>query len=374
MLDTLLLIVAFLYVCLMTVLVIGYHKVGVFSREKVLPKTTFSMVIPFRNEAENLPKLLKALFKETYPKELYEILFINDSSEDNSVKIIEDFISREKLNHWRVLESQRKSSSPKKDAITTAVLMSKTDWILTTDADCYMGENRLFAFDAFIQKTNPVLVAAPVVFVPKNKNSLLEQLQIQEALSLATVTVAGFGLKMPFICNGANLAYQKKAFLETDGFLGNDSIGSGDDVFLLQKFHKKFPQKTGFLKSFEAIVYTQTESSFKKTIQQRVRWASKTTAYKTVFPKLVGILVFMMNLSVLASVFLLPEWRWFLGVFMLKLFIDATLMLQSADFLKVRFYFLFFLINSFFYPFYMLIIFCNSIFGKYEWKGRRFKK
>jgi len=355
-------------------LVLGYHKVGEFYRENVLPKNTFSIVVPFRNEAENLPRLLNALFKETYPKELYEILFINDSSEDDSVKIIEDFISTNKLDHWKILNNQRKSSSPKKDAITTAILSSKTDWILTTDADCYALENRLSAFDAFIQKTNPVMVAAPVIFVSNNKNSLLNQLQIQEALSLATVTVAGFGLKMPFMCNGANLAYQKKAFFDVNGFHGNDSIASGDDVFLLQKMHEKYPGKTGFLKSRDAIVYTQTESSFQKIIRQRVRWASKTTAYKTVFPKLLGIAVFMMNLCILMSVFLLPEWWWILGIFILKLFIDATLMLQSAGFLKIRFHFLLFIVNSVLYPFFMLIIFFKSIFGKYEWKGRSFKK
>lgn len=358
----------------MSSLVLGYYKIAVFKLQKTSAKTTFSMVIPFRNEAENLPILLESLFKQEYPEALYEVLFVNDDSADESVKMIEDFISDKKRNRWKVLDNQRKSLSPKKDAITTAILNSKMDWILTTDADCYAFKNHLSAFDSFIQKTHAVMVAAPVVFVPQNKNSILQHLQVQEALSLTTAAIGGFGLKSPFLCNGANLAYQKKAFAEVDGFLGNDQMASGDDVFLLQKIHQKFPRKVHFLKSREAVVYTQTETSWKKMIQQRVRWTAKTTAYENVFPKVLGVIIFIMNLCIPVSLFLLPQWWWIAGIFLLKLLIDSTLMLQSAYFFKIKFHFFYFFINSLLYPFLMMMIIFKSLFGKYQWKGRSFKK
>ena len=47
-----------------------------------------SIIIPFRNEAENLPKLLKSIDAQEYPKHLFEVILVDDDSEDYSVKTI----------------------------------------------------------------------------------------------------------------------------------------------------------------------------------------------------------------------------------------------------------------------------------------------
>ena len=57
----------------------------------VVEVTKFSIVIPFRNEAENLNNLLKSLYKLNYPKHLFEIICVDDDSSVDSVKIITNF-------------------------------------------------------------------------------------------------------------------------------------------------------------------------------------------------------------------------------------------------------------------------------------------
>jgi hypothetical protein len=52
--------------------------------------------------------------------------------------------------------------------------------------------------------------------------------------SLQGATIGSFGIGKGFMCNGAN-SLQKSLFQELNGFQGNDTIASGDDVFLLQK-------------------------------------------------------------------------------------------------------------------------------------------
>ena len=50
-----------------------------------------SVVIAARNEAENIPHLLNYLTNQTYPKNLYEIIIVNDRSLDNSKNMLEKY-------------------------------------------------------------------------------------------------------------------------------------------------------------------------------------------------------------------------------------------------------------------------------------------
>lgn len=46
------------------------------------------------------------------------------------------------------------------------------------------------------------------------------------------------------MCNGANLAYERKAFNEVNGFAGVDHIASGDDMLLMHKIGKQYPERS----------------------------------------------------------------------------------------------------------------------------------
>ena len=102
------------------------------------------------------------------------------------------------------------------------------------------------------------------------------------------------------MCNGANLAYTKKAFEEVGGFTGIDNIASGDDMLLMHKIYKRYPDKVMFLKSKAAIVQTQPVNSISEFFNQRIRWASKADKYddKRIFAVL--LLVYLVNVLLLA--------------------------------------------------------------------------
>jgi hypothetical protein len=63
---------------------------------------------------------------------------------------------------------------------------------------------------------------------------ILHHFQQLDIASLQGATIGSFGINKGFMCNGANFVYQI-LFQELNGFHGNDTIASGDDVFLLQK-------------------------------------------------------------------------------------------------------------------------------------------
>src|SRR6187431_720469 len=147
--------IAIVYVLTISWLIYGFTKINHFEYIGSSPKTSFSIIVPFRNEAENLPVLLESFSKLNYPTDLFEVILVDDESEERLQNL--DFrFQITTLNNIRV------SNSPKKDAIATAMEVVKTDWVITTDADCKVPKNWLLTLDNFIQ-LNPISMVAGAV-------------------------------------------------------------------------------------------------------------------------------------------------------------------------------------------------------------------
>ena len=337
--------------------------------------TTFSILVPFRNEATEISNLLESISKLQYPKDKYELIFINDESDDDSVAIIEKFFANTQ-NNSTFINNTRKTNSPKKDAINTAIHQAKFDWIVTTDADCIVPKNWLETFDAFIEEKQPKFIVAPVSY--HNSSSFLEQFQLLDFLSLQGTTIGAFGINKPFLCNGANLCYNKQLFFEVNGFEGNTNIASGDDVFLLEKIVHKHPNTIHYLKSNEATVITKPQPTFKQLFHQRVRWAAKSTAYKNWFSKLVSVLVLLINMLLItlffSSLLGYTSWQFFMILFATKFIVDLLLLIKTATFFKQQKALKQFLLSSLVYPVFIMFVAIASFKSGYSWKGRQFKK
>ncbi|MFI0425718.1 MAG: glycosyltransferase [Flavobacterium sp.] len=367
MLELILGTVFIIYILFIGQLIYGFNRMKRFSKKEFTPKTSFSIVVPFRNEKENFPNLLHSISLLNYPKELVEVILVDDDSE-------EVFSVQYSVFSLKVIKNIRKSNSPKKDAIEAAIQVAKNDWIITTDADCLVQKDWLSIYDQYIQENELEMVASGVCYVPKN--GFLSAFQNLDFLSLQGATIGSFGINQPFMCNGANFAYSKQFFKELNGFQGNNSIASGDDVFLLQKAVSVTPKKVGFLLSKESIVATKPVENWTELFQQRVRWASKSTGYSSVYGKLLALVVFGGNLVWILSFFL-----WLLGIldqniFMLfvalKFLIDFNLLFKTANFFESKLQYM--LASSLLYPFFSVAVAVYSLFGNYSWKGRNFKK
>jgi cellulose synthase/poly-beta-1,6-N-acetylglucosamine synthase-like glycosyltransferase len=348
----------------------------IVKNKNAAPKNRFSIVIPFRDEAHNLPELFKSLSALNYPSELFEILLVNDDSQDNFSLILAAFSKQNPTLNLRLLQNVRKTNSPKKDAINTAINVAKFEWIVTTDADCVVPKLWLQLFNQFIEDKKPVFISAPVKF--STQNSWLFHFQNLNFTSLMGSTMGGFGIHKPFMCNGANLCYHKATFYDVNGFDDNTNIASGDDIFLMEKMLKAYPKKVKFLKSDENIMDTNAENTLKLFINQQIRWASKSASYKSLFAKYVGIVVFSENLLLLVlgiSAFLFAEiWAYFMLIFTLKIIVDFILIAQTSIFLRSTKSLKYYVPVSLLYPFFIVFTGCLSVVKNYDWKGRSFKK
>ena len=360
----------------------GFDKIDEFSVQDLPSKTKFSVIIPFRNEAKNLPQLLDSILELHYPKSMFEVILVNDDSEDDSVAIITNHLDAQTLktsfpltDHIAIIKNKRHSNSPKKDALTAAIQHSKFNWIITTDADCVLPKYWLDTFDKYIQTQYPNCIVAPVTY--HGKMTFLNRFQTLDILSLQGSTIGSFGIKKPLMCNGANFAYLKSQFNRVKGFEGNNRIASGDDVFLLEKFIKQDAKKVNYLKSKNAIVTTNPSENIKELIQQRLRWASKTSQNKNWFVKLVGLVVLLGNAIFLglfpAVYFNLITLKIAMALLIIKLSIDFLLIFKTTHFFKQENLLRSYLFSSVLYPFFNVSVALLSFFKSYEWKGRTFK-
>lgn len=371
-----LVLILFVYVITISHLIYGFDKIYTFKNTNTEPKTYFAIVVPFRNESANLPHLLESLKNLDYPKTLFEIILIDDFSEDDSVKLIYNWRMKNGKIHTTLLENLRISNSPKKDAITRAIPIINNEWIITTDADCVVPEKWLLTLDNYIQNQNVSMIVGSVFY--ECKKSFLHYFQQLDLLSLQGTTMGSFGLGLGFMCNGANFCYTKSLFQELNGFVGNNKMASGDDVFLVQKAMQSRSfgtEKVHYLKSKSNIVNTKPMNSWKSLFYQRVRWASKTGSYQSVFGKDLAVIVFTGNLCIVFAFILCLlgqlSWQYFAFLFLIKSIFDCILLLKTNSFFsKKRMRYL--ILSSLLYPFFCVSVALFSFFGKYEWKGRQF--
>ena len=383
MITTIIIVIIITYLIVIGSLTYGFDKVEEFQLRDLKPRTKFSIVIPFRNEAKNLPRLLNSISELNYPKDLFEVIFVDDDSQDHSVEIIKHAFDTKSLKKEfsrtdgiYIINNNRISNSPKKDAITSAIHIANNEWIITTDADCILPKFWLDGFDEFIQTKQPNCIVAPVTYF--GKTSFFNRFQTLDVLSLQGATIGGFGLNRPFMCNGANFAYRKSVFTSIQGFDGNSEIASGDDIFLLEKIKKHDYKNVNYLKTQKVIVHTRPVKNLKQLIQQRLRWASKTSRNPNWVSKLIGMVVLLANMVCIAIIplliFNLISARVAVALWVIKFAIDFLLLFKTTRFFKQENLLLSYVFSSLLYPFFSIYIVILSLFKSYNWKGRTFRK
>ncbi|WP_447640088.1 MULTISPECIES: glycosyltransferase [Chitinophagaceae] len=339
----------------------------------------FSIVIPARNEAENIGACLQSILVNDYPLSHFEVIVIDDFSTDETANIVKcfekDYLNVRLLHMVELIPNAAQLNSYKKKAIELAIGKATGDWIVTTDADCTVGTKWLCAFAAYIEQTGHVFVAAPVRFA--NTGSFISIFQSLDFLSLQGITAASVSAGFHSMCNGANLCYKKTAFYEVEGFKGVDQLASGDDMFLMHKIQKVFPGKLGYLFSRDAIVSTLPMPDVRSFLNQRIRWASKADSYqdKRIIAVLAG--VYLLNVLLLLGFivcFFNPEFIlvW-LGLVVLKIVFEVFFLKPVACFYGEAHLLLYFPLMEVPHIAYTVLAGFLGKFGKYQWKGRTVK-
>lgn len=325
-----------------------------------------TVLIPFRNEASNLPALIESLKIQNRESIQVEFIFIDDHSEDGFDP--EPLFSN--IDQFKLLKLPI-GKEGKKAAIRYGIEHSVGDLIITIDADCTMNEHWLNSIAGFYRLNRPAMIVAPVL--ASNGHGMMHAFQNIELAVLSATAAGSLKLGYPTLASGANLAFERSAYLLAKSAM-NEDLASGDDVFLLSAIHKYHPERALYLKSPQAVVKTAYENSISAIFQQKKRWASKTFSYELRYMGIMAMVVFLGNFSIILgflwSVFNPSFLPIFVSSFMLKILVDFVLFKQAAEFYRLPLKPHYFFISSLFYPAYVVLIGSLAPVTGYRWKHR----
>ena len=342
------------------------------------PSRTVSVVIPCRNEKNSIETRIQDILHVTYPKDLLEILVIDDFSEDGTANVVQDFVGKTPKSNIKLLSLSDVSTNDdlphKKLAIEFAIKNASGEYILLSDADCHNQPTWVSAMVQHLESNQLDLATGPVfINAPKSKFDYFQGLDFAAMMG---VTCAGIHSKKFFLANGANLIFTKSAFDAVGGYSDYRHVASGDDVFLAKKISERFPNKIGFVKSADAIVYTNALSTWSHFIHQRLRWSGKTNLLRNNWINGIALSIGLHHVLILTSVLgLLIDFQTFgkLLFFQLsvKIFIDYAFLSDITGVFKTEYLLKYFPSAEFYHLVYLPIVAALSVFGlKPKWKGR----
>lgn len=345
------------------------------NKNQYLPHEFVSIIIPFRNESENILANLKSIESQLYPSEKYEVIYVDDFSEDNSAEILRSNIKKSNVRVISVPEDFS-TNAHKKRAIRYGIENARGDIIVTTDADCVYCEewlkSLLLTFDSLTG-----FVSGPVEF--EEKSSIFSKFQKLEFAGLVLCGAGLVGSGHPTICNAANIAYRRKVFNEVGGFNDSMNLTSGDDELLMQKISKDTDFNVKFCIDKNAIVKTEVNKNIGDFYQQRKRWASKGLFYSDKLLVLKLLLIYSFYVSLLVQIFLgIFYHQIFLLSFLisisLKIILEFRILSKGKRIifndLQLRYLFVSEIIQI---P-YIILAGLVGAFGNYFWKSRKVKR
>ena len=331
----------------------------------------FTVIVPARNEEKNIRSILSDLSQQDFPKGRFEVLVVDDFSDDETANHVMEFQKSSDLN-LNLISLSDSERGGKKHAITRGVKEAANEIILTTDADCRVGAGWISSYNDWFDE-NVHLVAGPVTLVGGGLFAALQKVEFAGLMAFAGGTIS---IQTPITCSGANLGFRKSSFLQVGGYESNIQIASGDDEFLLYDIARSFPGGAIFMKSVKAIVKTGAHTSVTSFLNQRARWISKWKFNRNWKLRLLAPLFFadhVVFLMALAGVF--AHWipfPLFLAVFILRFLSNHFLISKTEKTSLLRRYTVPLLLIQIIYPLHVSIMGLLSIFGRYTWKGRRY--
>jgi cellulose synthase/poly-beta-1,6-N-acetylglucosamine synthase-like glycosyltransferase len=369
-------VISAIYFFIIILINVGIFRLKRFVRSADQLLTTVSIIIPARNEEENIGHCLRDLESQDYPLHLVEVIVVNDHSTDLTEERVSGFAQSHPSMNLRLILTGAPGNNQafKKRSIRSGVDASTGDLIITTDADTWLKSGWISSIVDFYERQDPKMIIGPVAF--HEETSFFERLQSMEFFGLMAATAGSCNMGFPLMCNGANLAFERKAYLETRDSEDDLRYPSGDDLFLMMKIRKKYGAKSvKYLFAEEAMVSTKAKKTLREFFAQRLRWVSKSRGYTDHVVMAVAIVTWLFNFLLLSTLVA--------GIFSLHLLFFSLFLLGIKMILELPAVFRIMALSAktklwYLYPVTQVLnlvyVSLVGILGNvvsYEWKGRK---
>lgn len=346
--------------------IVGFYKIRDPKNCNYINDKKVSVVIAARNEEQFIERCIDSLLNQDFDAANYEIIVVNDHSEDNTLLILEHL----KVDNLKIFSLSNDVNS-KKEALKLGIQKAQYNIIASTDVDCVLPPNWLKLLVSNIDKDVDMLLG-PVAL--EKKAGLFNAFQQLDMMAMQTFEFGMLYFNQPILNNGANLSFKKDKYNKVEGY-DKYNTPSGDDVFLLEKFNAQKLKIKGLLNKY-FIVKTNATINCSEFLHQRIRWASKSKFYKGRFLQLLSLIILFQNiiqLFIYSQVLLSENFTNIYIILLLsKWLIDFILLFLVATFFDRSKSLFYFVPVQIIYPFYIMGVSIASIFLKFEWKGRKY--
>lgn len=326
---------------------------------KSFPK--LSVIIAAKNEEKNVTQLLDSLSKLNYPEENFEVIIVDDNSDDNTYNLIQSRIA-DKIN-YRIIRADKKKYEGKKGALQIGVENAKYNFIVITDADCKPEINWLRAIASKLDAGYDFIFGvAPI----ESGKKLVHKLSAFENLRNTYLNIAAVGINIPYSASARSFAFRKKSFERIGGYSKTTQTISGDDDLLLREAVKN-KMIIGTLVDEEAFVYSSAPKSFKEYKKQKIRHL-KTSFYYLFKQKIFLAAWHLVNLACVLSILLTILSPLFLLPFLVKLIFDLFIIIKHQQDLGQKFSFYEIIYLQILFEIFIVINFFKSLSKKADWK------
>lgn len=330
-----------------------------------------SVIIPVRNEEQNILECLQSIRMQDYPSDKLEIIIVDDHSDDNTCERAHSYLSQSGF-RFQIMHLPQNENG-KKSAINLALSIATGEMIVTRDADTSTASHAWLSSTAgMMHATDADMLIAPVFI--RGGDGFLTAFQQYENMGSVSLGAGMASAGLPVVCSGANLVYARALFQELNPYWDNLHFRSGDDMFLLKKAYRG-RKKILATTNPAAGVFTPPAETFRKMLSQRTRWASKSRAILTAPIAVTGAILLLGNVAsvvALISLFISGSYLTFgLLTLTIKLVFDFVLLFLSARMFKQKLKFHWFLPAFIFNTFFTPAVIVVSLCAKTSWKSRK---
>lgn len=364
--------------CLLVLAYLAYllwhsmHLPNVVQDVPVIDYPSVAVIVPVRNEADNILYCLQALLLQDYPADKLQIIVIDDHSTDATLAQVGQWANQHE-GHAYILQLPE-GQLGKKAALAAGIASTNADIILTTDADTLAPAGWVWRMVSYMQP-GVVLVAGPIKKT-FSARSVFGRLQALESAGMLGLSAAAIGAGQPTLCNGANLAFRKTAYLSVGGYDSPVDVASGDDELLLHKILHARLGRIVYATHADAVVATPALGSLSTFVQQRLRWVSKSRAYRYAYMTASQLLAYVAHLSLLVLVIWACAdhslWAVVLPLIALKMLADTSLTVPALRLTGQQGLVWWLPLAQLWHiPYVVWVGLAGNLVRRYSWKGRR---
>lgn len=282
-----------------------------------------SVVICARNEADNLEKNLPVIMEQDYGD--YEVIVVNDSSEDNTEEVLDRFKKRYKNLKSTIIRKDKKFRHGKKLAVTIGLKAASHNWVLLTDADCRPASPLWISLMQrhFVSPTEVILGYGGY----ERCSGLLDKFVRLDTLFIAmqyfSFALAGY----PYMGVGRNLAYRRSLFFSIKGFASHLKLESGDDDLFINEVAKR--ENTAVEFSHLAHTCSVSPADWSAWLRQKrrhlttgfhYRWSTRFLLGPEIFSRLLFYATFLL---LILNKILIP---YVIGIYLIRLAINTVIL------------------------------------------------